>query len=221
MDRQLLEKMYQGQAPWDTGRPQPAIINLAEAGQIRGSVLDVGCGTGENILYLAAKGHDSWGLDFLPLVIERAKAKAAQREIDAHFIVGNALDLARLGRQFDTVIDCGLFHTFADEERPVFVQGLTKFFGREDCCTFSASPTRNREPRDRGEFPSRKSATLSGTDGRSRRSSRPASSRSSDRAGWRSAPAARRHGWRRFSGPDMGGDTVATLRPSSPGTSHL
>ena len=129
MDRQLFEKMYQGQAPWDTGRPQPAIINLAEAGQIRGSVLDVGCGTGENVLYLAAKGHDSWGLDFLPLVIERANAKAAQREIDAHFIVGNALDLARLGRQFDTVIDCGLFHTFADEERPVFVEGLTKVLG--------------------------------------------------------------------------------------------
>ncbi len=129
MDRQLFEKMYQGQAPWDTGRPQPAIINLAEAGQIRGSVLDVGCGTGENILYLAAKGHNSWGLDFLPLVIERAKAKAAQREIDAHFIVGNALDLARLGRQFDTVIDCGLFHTFADEERPVFIEGLTKVLG--------------------------------------------------------------------------------------------
>ena len=124
MDHQLFEQMYQGQAPWDTGRPQPAIIKLAKAGQIRGSVLDVGCGTGENLLYLATRGHEALGLDFVPVAIERAKAKAAQRGINAHFIVGNALELKKLGRQFDTVIDCGLFHTFADEERPVFVKGL-------------------------------------------------------------------------------------------------
>jgi SAM-dependent methyltransferase len=124
MDQQLFEQMYQGQAPWDTGRPQPAIMKLAEAGLIHGSVLDVGCGTGANVLYLAANGHDCWGFDFVPVAVERAKAKAAHRGIDAHFIVGNALELSRLGRQFDTVIDCGLFHTFADEERPIFVRSL-------------------------------------------------------------------------------------------------
>lgn len=52
MDQPRFEQMYQGQAPWDIGRPQSAIIKLAEAGQIRGSVLDVGCGTGDNVLYL-------------------------------------------------------------------------------------------------------------------------------------------------------------------------
>ncbi len=124
MDQQLFEQMYQGQAPWDTGRPQPAIVKLAEAGRIRGSVLDVGCGTGENLLYLAAKGHEAWGLDFVPVAIERARAKAAQRGVAAHFLVADALELDKLGRQFDTVIDCGLFHTFADEQRPVFVRGL-------------------------------------------------------------------------------------------------
>jgi len=126
VDHQLFEQMYQGQAPWDTGRPQPAIVKLAQAGQIRGSVLDVGCGTGENLLYLAAGGHEAWGLDFVPVAIQRARTKAAERGIAAHFVVGNALELNKLGRQFDTVIDCGLFHTFADEQRPVFVRGLTE-----------------------------------------------------------------------------------------------
>jgi ubiquinone/menaquinone biosynthesis C-methylase UbiE len=126
MDQQQFEQIYKGQAPWDTGRPQPAIIKLAEAGQIRGSILDVGCGTGENVLYLAARCHECWGIDFVPAAIERAKTKAAQRGSDAHFIVGNALELNKLGRTFDTVIDCGLFHTFSDEERPIFVTGLAQ-----------------------------------------------------------------------------------------------
>ncbi len=124
MDRGLFEQMYGDQAPWDIGRPQPAIVRLAEAGKIRGAVLDVGCGTGDNVLYLATQGHECWGLDFVPVAIERAKAKATQREIDAHFRVGDALELNKLGRQFDMVIDCGLFHTFTDDERPVFVQRL-------------------------------------------------------------------------------------------------
>jgi cyclopropane fatty-acyl-phospholipid synthase-like methyltransferase len=129
MDPRRFEQAYQGQAPWDTGRPQPAIIKLAEAGQIRGSVLDVGCGTGENLLYLATRDHEALGIDFVPVAIEWAKAKAAQRGINAHFIVKNALELNKIGRKFDTVIDCGLFHTFTDDERPMFVQGLGDVLG--------------------------------------------------------------------------------------------
>ncbi len=124
MECAQFEQMYAGQAPWDIGRPQPSIERLAAAGQIVGGVLDVGCGTGDNALYLAARGHEVLGLDYVATAIERAKAKAAQRAIAAEFVVGDALDLASLKRQFDTVIDCGLFHTFADAERSRFVAGL-------------------------------------------------------------------------------------------------
>lgn len=124
MQRDLFEQMYLGQAPWDTGRPQPAIVDLAESGLIVGSVLDCGCGTGENALYLAAKGHECWGIDYVSLAIERARFKAAQRGIAATFVDGSALELSKLNRRFDTAIDCGLFHTFSDEERPQYVSGL-------------------------------------------------------------------------------------------------
>src|ERR1039458_5240791 len=47
---------YAGTPPWDIGRPQPAFLALAEAGTIRGRVLDVGCGTGEHALMAASMG---------------------------------------------------------------------------------------------------------------------------------------------------------------------
>lgn len=124
MQRERFEQMYAGEAPWDIGQPQPAVVHLETSGQIRGSVLDVGCGTGDNALYLASRGHETWGLDYVAVAIERAKAKAAQRGAHIHFQVGNALELEKLGRRFDTLLDCGLFHTFSDEERPTFIRGL-------------------------------------------------------------------------------------------------
>ena len=93
---------------------------------MQGSVLDVGCGTGENILYFASLGHEVWGIDSAPLAIERAQLKAAERSLSAQFLVYDALDLVSLGRTFDTVIDSGLFHVFSDEQRPLFVASLAQ-----------------------------------------------------------------------------------------------
>ena len=115
---------YSGTPPWDIGHPQLEFVRLEEAGEIQGSVLDVGCGTGEHVLYLAQRGHEAVGVDSAPLAIERARAKAAQRSIPATFAVADALELRALGRTFETVIDCGLFHIFAPEVRPKFVASL-------------------------------------------------------------------------------------------------
>ena len=124
MGPERFESAYDGQPPWDIPGPQPAVVSLKEAGAIEGSVLDVGCGTGENALFLASRGHEVWGLDFVPVAIEQAQAKARERGLGVHFRVGDARKLDQLGRTFDTVLDCGLFHTFADEERPLYVSGL-------------------------------------------------------------------------------------------------
>ncbi len=65
------ESAYHGTPPWDIGRPQPAIVRLAETGQITGSVLDVGCGTGENVLYLAQRHMAAMGIDGAPTAIRK------------------------------------------------------------------------------------------------------------------------------------------------------
>lgn len=116
---------YAGTPPWDIGRPQPEIIRFAEAKEITGEVLDVGCGTGENALYLAKQGHKVVGVDIVPEAIRRAKIKAESRGLDASFLVRDALHLQGLRRRFDTVIDSGLFHSFSDDQRTTFRESLS------------------------------------------------------------------------------------------------
>ena len=113
-----------GTPPWDIGRAQPAVVRLAELGAFRSPVLDAGCGTGENALELAARGFDVVGIDGSSSAIRRAGEKSATRGLPVAFMVADALDLVALGRIFESVLDCGLFHTFADDERSRYVDGL-------------------------------------------------------------------------------------------------
>jgi 2-polyprenyl-3-methyl-5-hydroxy-6-metoxy-1,4-benzoquinol methylase len=119
-----------GPAPWDIGRPQPAIVRLAEAGAFAGPVLDAGCGTGENALHVAALGLPVLGVDVAETALAIACEKAAARGIDAEFAAADALRLDRLGRMFETVLDCGLFHAFDGPERRDYVAGLASLTSR-------------------------------------------------------------------------------------------
>lgn len=80
--------------PWDIGRPQPALVRLAELGAFRGAVLDAGCGTGEHTILAALRGATrTLGIDVSPRAIETARRKAAERDVDARFQVRDALQL--------------------------------------------------------------------------------------------------------------------------------
>jgi SAM-dependent methyltransferase len=122
----FFERAYRGTPPWDIGRPQQEIVRLQEAGKIFGDVLDVGCGTGENALFLSSRGHDVWGVDSAPAAIEIARKNAEERGLAATFLVKDTFNLHEIGRTFDTVIDSGLFHTLSDPERLRFVRNLSE-----------------------------------------------------------------------------------------------
>lgn len=115
---------HDGLAPWDAGRPQPAVIRLAAQGAFAGRVLDVGCGTAENSLHLASLGLTVVGVDVAPTALAAARDRAAERGLDATFRIADALQLDRLNESFDSVLDCGLFHTFDDDERQSCVVSL-------------------------------------------------------------------------------------------------
>jgi SAM-dependent methyltransferase len=119
------DSSYAGASPpWDIGRPQPAIVRLAEAGALTGALLDAGCGTGEHTILAARLGARSLGIDVSTLAIEIARRKAAERGIDAGFRVLDALRIETLGEVFDTVIDSALFHVFDDADRARYVAAV-------------------------------------------------------------------------------------------------
>jgi SAM-dependent methyltransferase len=113
-----------GPAPWDIDRPQPAIARLASEGGFAGAVLDAGCGTGENALHIASLGLPVLGVDVAETALAMAREKADGRGLDIAFAAADAFHLERLGRRFETVLDCGLFHTFDGDERPGYVASL-------------------------------------------------------------------------------------------------
>ena len=115
---------HQQQPPWEIGRPQAAFVKLADEGRIRGSVLEVGCGTGELALFLAARGHRVVAIDLDETALAAARLKASQRGVAPEFVSADALFLESLPGLFQTVVDCGCFHTFADTERDFYLDGL-------------------------------------------------------------------------------------------------
>jgi SAM-dependent methyltransferase len=112
--------------PWDIGRPQPVFVALADSGLITGDVLDSGCGTGEHTLLAAALGATAYGVDLSRVAIERARAKAAARGLSAAFEAGDVLSMPLPEAAYDTVLDSGVFHSFDDNERPRYVEVLTR-----------------------------------------------------------------------------------------------
>lgn len=121
-DRGRFEEAYAGMAPWDIGRSQKTFVDVAE--RIAGTVLDCGCGTGDNALFFAGRGHSVTGIDFLDEPIRRARAKAAGLGLQVTFLVMDALALAEIPQEYETLLDCGLFHVFDDEDRRRYVAGL-------------------------------------------------------------------------------------------------
>ena len=110
-----------GRAPWDVGQPQPAIVRLASRGGFAGRVLDAGCGTGENALLVASLGLSVLGVDVAETALAIAREKASECGMEVEFATADAFHLDRLRGIFDTVLDCGLFHSFDGDERPSYV----------------------------------------------------------------------------------------------------
>jgi methylase of polypeptide subunit release factors len=75
-----------GQLPWDTGQPEPLLVEFVTSGAVTPSpTLEIGAGTGTNAIWMAERGFDVLGVDVSPLAVERAHAKLEGRALRCRF----------------------------------------------------------------------------------------------------------------------------------------
>ena len=101
--------------PWDTKAPKDSVVGWQTGGFVHGDVLDIGCGLGDNAIYLAKNGHTVTGLDISPTALITAERRAHDAGVDIKFAVADSTKLDGYTDAFDTVVDSGMFHCLEDD----------------------------------------------------------------------------------------------------------
>ena len=101
---------YFRKPPWDTNQTPPELYEFMQANQ-PGRALDLGCGTGTNVITLAKNGWQVTGVDFIPKAIKSAKKKAKMAGVVVNFEVGDVTRLDHIKDPFDLILDIGCYHS--------------------------------------------------------------------------------------------------------------
>jgi len=116
---------YFRQPPWDTGISPPELFEFIK-NHPPGRAIDLGCGTGTNVLTLAQAGWNVTGVDFAPRAIQLARQKLKQSKVQAKLLVKDATKLSRITGPFDFALDLGCFHGISKEGRMKYLGQLDR-----------------------------------------------------------------------------------------------
>jgi SAM-dependent methyltransferase len=132
------EDRFQGRyeahdTPWDIGQPDFNLIETVTKTPIKPcNAVDIGCGTGDNAVWLSQQGFHVVGIDTSAVAIEKAKHKASQSHAKCGFIVSNFLTSKVEGRPFGFAFDRGCFHALeSDQERKSFAENVNRHLQRD------------------------------------------------------------------------------------------
>ena len=123
--RLLFHYWYFGQPPWDTGVSPPELLEFIAAHR-PGRAIDIGCGTGTNVVTLAKAGWRVTGVDFAPRAIKLARQRIARAGVQADLSVRDATKLQGIEGPFDFAFDLGCFHTIPPDQRSEYLEQLDR-----------------------------------------------------------------------------------------------
>ena len=90
--RQWDEKYRSGLPAWDRQGVSPALLHWLEVGRLAPCrILVPGCGHGHEVMELARRGFDAYGLDIAPTPLARLRARLAEAGLGARLIQADAL----------------------------------------------------------------------------------------------------------------------------------
>lgn len=115
--------MYLRRPPWDSGITPPELFQYIQT-HPAGRAIDLGCGTGTNVLALAQHGWNVTGVDFIPRAIRAAKRKLKNANLHADLFVGDVTRLTNMRGPFDLALDIGCFHGL--ENKPKYLDELDR-----------------------------------------------------------------------------------------------
>ncbi|MBC8503488.1 MAG: class I SAM-dependent methyltransferase [Anaerolineales bacterium] len=111
--------------PWDTNITPPELHEFIEA-NLPGRALDLGCGTGTNVISLAKNDWDATGIDFAPKAIRSARRKARRAGVKAQFLTQDVTQLDNIEQPFDLVLDIGCFHSLDSQGQKEYRKNLDR-----------------------------------------------------------------------------------------------
>lgn len=121
--RFLFHYWYFGQPPWDTGVSPPELLDFIQNHK-SGRAIDIGCGTGTNVITLANAGWQVIGVDFAPRAIKLAKQKLNKAGVQAELLVKDAMQLQGISGPFDLAFDLGCFHGIPPKGRARYLEHI-------------------------------------------------------------------------------------------------
>ena len=115
-----------GIPPWDTGVTPPEVYKFLED-KSPGKALDLGCGTGTNVITIAEHGWLAEGVDYVPRAVRTAKRKARKSSLSdsVKFRVGDVLSPAAFKGEYDLILDIGCFHSFSGENVNRYIENIS------------------------------------------------------------------------------------------------
>jgi len=125
LHRAMMNVWYRyGTPPWVMG-PREELVELVESGRLRpGRAIDLGCGSGDNAIFLAQHGFDVTGVDFAHAAIDKAREKAATAGVEVRFVVGDLTDLRGVEGPFDLLVDYGTWDDLSAVNREAYVDNV-------------------------------------------------------------------------------------------------